>query len=567
MVRQHLYRVLPDGGQTVAASPSLKDSAWLNLLEQQIQAVDYAAMPAPVFYQYPLGRGLVISRCAPDPLSEEGAYLAHQLVLDEMDDMEKFMKARPLALSHFLPYYLISETSELTDLLPEALGDETDLNDCYDALDRFFAGDEALLSQVLACLALCARDKRQYIRVTLNDTLENVSMHGRQLTELMLCALPLDDALRISYCTLQPVDSVNMQYTVCFSPDGGQTLEPAAQEILVNLGNRSITAAQGVEMPDAGRFLAAARALIAHELGGNRPEHKAGPEDRLNKPPFEKGMSLKRYFAEWSEALAERRSQLNEEAFQTLADSEWEEMLNRIVEAGEQLENERFVIDLSGILYRIRKEKLQVSLALTSETLTDLVVLLLDSISWRKVDLTVPALSRAVRNACAYAQVLGTEQFPEEGLIACRVVHRLLTAPMSILSSLEDMEELEEKSEDMFDALQQCFRKYVLKRLAADIDVIDEQLAAAAMMGFVRFTDGIPDLRAADKLAERIETQIDAQSARRFRHMLDKLRRHMRSTSDGMMIQRRRDMRLFLLISLLLVALISGISVWFLFLS
>ena len=49
--------------------------------------------------------------------------------------------------------------------------------------------------------------------------------------------------------------------------------------------------------------------------------------------------------------------------------------------------------------------------------------------------------------------------------------------------------------------------------------------------------------------------------------MLDKLRRYMRSTSDGMMIQRRRDMRLFLLISLLLVALISGISVWFLFLS
>ena len=563
MVRQHLYRVHPDGGHTVAASASLRDSAWLRLLEQQMEAVDYAALPAPIFYQYPLGRGLVISRCAPDPLSPDGAYLAHQLMLDQMEDMEKLTRIRPLALSHFLTYYLDSAETELPDLLPEALGDETDLNDCLDTLGRLFAGQDSLLAGFLACLSLCARDKRQYIRVTLNDTIENVSMFGRQIMELMLRMLPVEDALRVSFCSLLLPDALNMHYSVCFSPDGGQTLEPAPQEILLSLTEKTLTAGQGVELPESGRFLPEARALLARSVW----QTSAADSLPAGMPSFEPGASLKKYFADWRAAMEAQKSALSDSAFQAFAAREWPKLLGAMIAAGEQMDSSRFIIELSGVLYKIRREKLAEPLALTNDTLTDMAVLLLDSIRWRQIDLADTRLGRAVRSACSYAYMLSAEQFPEEELIACRIVHRMLTSPTSILDLLEDMEALESVSPEQFESLQYCLRQYVQNRLNADIDVIDEQLAAAAMLGFAKFADGIPDLRLADKLTEKIEAQIDARSARRFQQMLDKLRRNLRSTHDGMMILRRRDMKLFLFISLLLAGLIGGISIWFLFLS
>ncbi len=566
MVWQHLYRVRPDGGETVAASAGLKGSAWLPLLEERMTSVGYADLPVPIFYQYPLGRGLVVSRCAPDPLSEEGAYLAHQIALDEMSDMEKLMRARPLSLSHFLPYYLESESGELTDLLPEALGDETERNDCLETLDRLLGGEEELLGRLLACLSLCARDKRQYIRVTMNDTLENVSLYGHQLMELLLSALPMEDALRLSFCTLQMPDSLNMQYTVCFSPDGGQALRPSPQEILVNLTLKTITAAQGIVLPAADKFLQAARSLLSHDVANSRRSvgkkvHSAA--DPLEMPPFERGMSIRDYFADWRSALDLRRSILSEEGVRTLATAEWPRLLGNIVAASELMEHQPFIIELSGILNQIRKEKLEDELALDADTLADMVIVLLDSIRWRQTDLTDPRMNRAIRNACAFATLLTKDQFSEDMLIACRVVQRLMTTPLAILDSLEDMDEIEQISRDQFDALQYCLKQYVQNRLTADIDIIDEQLAAAAMLGFVRFADGIPDLRQADLLTEKIGAQIGAASARRFQKMLDKLRHNLRSSHDGMMILRRRDMKLFLFISLLLIALIAGISIWF----
>ena len=84
MIQQHIYRRDRAGGyRTAAASAGLTGSAWLSLLEQQTVLRCQSYLPAPVYFQYPLGVGLVFSRCAVDPNGSRGSYLAHQLVADD----------------------------------------------------------------------------------------------------------------------------------------------------------------------------------------------------------------------------------------------------------------------------------------------------------------------------------------------------------------------------------------------------------------------------------------------------------------------------------------------------
>ena len=567
MVRQHIYRMDALGGRTVAASAGMKDSAWLSLLEQQLSLNTPTGLSVPVYYQYPLGRGLVLSCCAPDPSGEESGYIAHQLVLDESADIETLMRIRPVSRSIFR---MDGSAEEMSEPEADSLGGGEEIGACFEALDALFGGEEELLSRFISALSLCARDKRMSMRVIMPGEAGEVSENARRLMELMLRCMDEDDAVRVSFCTLRAPGALDAQYSVCFETardaEAGE-----AQGILLNLVNRSMFMPMGAALPGDGRQDEQARALLEHDLeaavrsGSGVKAGRSGRRSRSAARPFEKGMSLKKYFSEWREELEKRRPELTEEGFRALAAGEWASLLEAVVSASEWMDNAQFLKELNGILTTIRREKLETALCLDGETMTDMIVLMLDGIRWRQVDLAQPQTARLIRTAAAYAQVLNEEQCAADCLAACRVFYRLLTAPTFIQESLMDMAMLEEKYPARFEEAQDCLRRYVQNRLSADIDVIDEMLAAAAMLGFAKFSGGVPDLRLADKLTERIETQSGPRAARRFQSMMDKLRRHLHSTRPGTL--RRRDMKLLLSISMMLLALIVGITVWFLLLS
>lgn len=570
MVRQQLFRVDSAGGHTIAVSADMRGSAWLSLLEQQLALIDFSALSAPVYYQYPLGRGIVLSRCAVNPYTPEKSCIAHQLVFDEAGDIDELLRIRPMRDS-LLPAGIFGYSASpdpLPSLSVSDMDSEEELHRCREALASLFAGDESLLGRFLSALSLCARDKRHSVRVFIPDAPENVSEAGRRIMELTLRALSREDVLRLSYCSLAANDGSGLQYTVCFAPADVKPASVDPYEITLDLETRTLHLPQDVDLPQPEFFAARAQEMLHWE---EHSENSASSEERTAKVSaagsphaFEEGMSLKQRFADWRSFMENRKSQLTDEGFRAFAQDEWPKLVDSIVAASDLMETLKFLSELNGILTQIRRDKLETSLMMSDSTLTDMIILLLDSIRWRQIDLSLPQVNRLIRSVTAYSQVLTDELCPEDCLLPCRIVHQVLTSPASIHDALMDLDRLEDISPAQFEALQDCLLQYVQKRLTDDIDVIDESLAAAAMLGFAKFSDGIPDLRLADKLAERIEAQSGAKAARRFEQMLDKLRRHLHSAHGGLL--RRRDMKLFMFISCLLLILIAGISIWFLLL-
>lgn len=577
MIKQHIYRRGANGYHTAAVSSCMRDTAWLHLLEEQMAIHCAEGVFAPVYYQYPLGRGVVLSRCLPDPDGVNGSYLAHQLVIDEPEDIEVLMRSRPLPASLFLNVYKegIAPPDPLPTLHPSSLNDPEELISCFQVVDALFAGDEWLLSRFLAALALTARDKRHSVQAFIDDSPGRVSDAGRRVMELMLRCLPAEDALRISCCTLQPAGEVSLLYSVCFSqpPEKSAALFHTQLNITFDFTARRMTLPKDVTLPEDDVYIELARALLAHDLNwadrarGASHVQPVGSADpaRLEIPPFEAGMSIRQYFDNWQDELALRRESLTDEAFRALAEAEWPRVLNGIVGASELMDMAQFLKETSGILSSILKDKLEDQLALTEETLTDMIIILLDSIRWRQVDLCDAKMNRLIRSVTSYAMVLTEETDEPDCLTAGRIAHRLLTAPAVMHEQFSDLAHLCEASPAQFEALQDCLRRYVQGRLNADIDVVDETLVSSAMLAYARFTEGVPDLRLVDKLYERIEAQSDPATARRFQTILDRLRQRLRADHSGM--QRRRDMKLFLFISCILAALITGITVWFLYLN
>jgi len=562
VVRQHVYRVSVVGGHTVAAGGRLLGSAWLPLLEEQLRLIDFDGLTFPVYYQYPMGAATVLTRYEPNPVVGGGT--ARQLIFDDAADIQKLLGMRPLCVEAFRA--AIETDGMIEDIEIDRLDAETGAAECFYALDRYFAGEEELLVRMLGALSLCARDKRLTLRVLLDGTAAEISENGRRLMELMLRGLSPEDAQRLSFCTCLRPDGAGMRFSVGFCADDAQSYGDGAEEILLNLAKRSMFLPMGVSLAESARDREAAQALLEHDLmrldrvksgvKASRPTaEKVRPES------FERGMSLKTYFESWRRGLSASRELLNEEGFRARAAGEWKRLLNAVVAASELMENVNFLTELNGILSVIRKERLEETLALDGETTTDLIVLLLDSIQWRQIELAKPQTGRLMRAVTAYAQVLDDTQCDPACLTACRVIHRLLTAPAFVQESLTDMAFLGETAPGRFDAVQDCLKQYVHNRMVSDIDVIDEAFAAATALGFVRFSDGVPDLRLADKLAEHLDAKIGGKAAKRFQHMMDKLRSNLHSRRSGWF--RWKDMKLLIFISCLLLMLIAAISLWF----
>ena len=568
MIKQQLFRMDGRGSRTVASSPGMKNSVWLQLLEQQLELVDFSMLSVPTFYQYPLGRAIVVSRCLPDPTGRPNSYLAHQLVFDEPDDLQMLMSMRPLSARMFFDGgYVTGVSSDTLPMLPaSALENEGALEQCYEALDALFADRPELLGKLLSALALSARDKRQHIRVVINDRPEAVSECGRRLMELLLRCLKANDAMRVSYSTLQMSPSPEMQYTICFAPPTGS--KPDSHEITLRFPEGSINIPANAVLPETERYLEIARQLLAHDIQrvemfrGEGQVACATPDSlRMNVRPFDKGMSLTEYVDRWSEALELRRPLLTERGFTKLLAHEWKKLLGSVIDASEQMDNLSFLTQFNDIIRRVYQDQETSVITPDSDTMIDMLVLLLDSIRWQELDLTDAKVWRLVRTITGYAQLLNHEEYADMSCVnACRIMNQVLTSPSSAWETLLELSLLDEDAPECAAALQECLRKYVQTRLESEFDVADEHLAAAAMLGLVKFSEGIPDLRMVDKLTARIEAQHGAADAHRFEEIIERMRRHLHSTGRF----HWREVKTLMTVSMILVGLIAGIWIWFL---
>lgn len=565
MIKQQLCRKSATGFQTLAVSSALRESAWMSLLEQTSPYEDAPGENA--YFQYPLGTGLVIGRSV---RTGDGAYLIRRLVIDENADLDALRLARPLSAALLSAQPDTDGATALPTLSPAALFDASLPGEGFRLIDSLF--DEGLLARFIKALLAAASDKRLSVHAVINQPPETVSAQARLMMETFMRCLPLRDGLRLSWHTLIEDGVPAAPYSVFFSP-------PCADHGCIRFDLSRGTVIWPDEPPADDKSLTLARALLAHDLNwADRADEsgagalRSSPALHMDTPPFERGMSLAQYVQDWADALDVRRAILNEDAFKTLARGEWPHLINSVINAADLLPRRDFTLQLNDCLSALSHGR-GAELGMTGEHLCDLAAILVDSIDWDEADLNDPQTVRLLRSATEYAALLDAERCPEGRLAACRAIHALLTAPAARLSDMIDgLLELNENNPALLSQLQACARRAVTDRCrkaqngSDEFALIDESFVALAIMGYVRFSRGVPDLRALDKLRALIERSGGAREVRRFNVRLDRMRKRM-STFRSADLARKRELRVMLLISLLLSLVIAGVVVaYFLFL-
>ncbi len=565
MIKQQLCRKSAAGFETLAISNALRESGWMPFLEQPSPYEDASGENA--YFQYPLGTGLVIGRSVK---ASDGAYLIRRLVIDETADLDALRLARPLSAALLSAAPDEAGNTALPTLSPAALFDASLPGEGFRLIDSLF--DEGLLARFIKALLAAASDKRLSVHAVVNQPPETVSAQARLMMETFMRCLPLRDGLRLSWHTLIEDGLPSAPYSVFFSP-------PCPDHGCIRFDLSRGTVIWPDEPPTDEKSLTLARALLAHDLNwADRADEsgagalRSSPALHMDTPPFERGMSLAQYVQDWADALDIRRGILNEDAFKTLAQGEWPHLINSVINAADLLPRRDFIFQLNDCLSALSHGR-GAELGMTGEHLCDLAAILIDSIDWDEADLNDPQAVRLLRSATEYAALLDAERCPESRLAACRAVHALLTAPAAHLSDVIDgLLELNENNPALLAQLQACARRAVTERCqraqsgSDEFALIDESFVALAIAGYVRFSRGIPDLRALDKLRNLIERSGGAREVRRFNVRLDRMRKRM-STFRSADLARKRELRVMLLISLLLFLVIAGVVVvYFLFL-
>lgn len=564
MIKQQICKRSADGQQTEAVSAALRESAWLPLLNSQSVPLEQP-ITVPAYYQCPFGTGLLLGCCT---RTQEGAWITHALLADEADDLDVLRLSRPLPNELFKAQMPADAQIPLPTLSPESLFDAELTSRGFKLISSLF--DETLLTRFIKAILTAAEDKRCVIQAAINQPPALVSAQGHLIMEMLMRCLPLRETLRLSWHTFMENSASAMPYSVIFS-----TPCPTSERIYFDLSRGTVIWPD--EPPTDEKCLTLARALLAHDLNwadridsDRTPALSSLPALHMDTPPFERGMSLSQYMTDWGDALDIRRGILNAEAFETLAHAQWPQLINSVINAADLMPHSAFIEQLTDCLNTLVHGR-GAELCMTGEHLKDLAAILLDSLDWDEIDLFDPSTARLVKAATEYAALLDEERCSLSRLTACRIIHTLTTSPAAHLSAmLDDLRALNEMNPALFAQLQACVRRYITGRCHLveegrdEFSLADEPFVAAAMVGYVRFSRGIPDLRALEKLRGSVERIAGTREVRRFNARLDRMRKRM-SAYRAADHARKRELKLMLFISLLLSLVIIGVVVAYFF--
>ena len=564
----------------MAVSPALRDSAWLALLERQTMLRCQSGTSAPVYCQYPLGMGLVLSRFLTDPNGTRGSFLAHQLVLDEDEDLNAFSLMRPVKPDIFLSAYAGSEGSvdPLPTLKIESAADPDQLSAGFRLLDGWF--DRAGLAGLIAALSDAARDKSHSVHIVIDCDPAQVSETGRLLMDMLMRALPDRTVRNISYCTLLAPGETGLQYTVYISPreSAAQRRDAAAGLYTAGIGHGGVVWSPDAPVPDE-MCVSLAEALLAHDLnwvdrlrhGGSGKRTVPASAHRPDVPPFEPGMDFTRYCEDFIDALKDRREALNDTAFETVARTLWPRFTQQIIHAADLIPAGDYTGLLQKAIVCFCRGRLGEDLGMSRQDLNDMIVILLDSVVWDEIELSDPETAHAVRAAAGYADYLEEGAFDESRLTALKIVSAMLdSSSASLIQVWDKLVSLTEENKALTGQVQACARRLVTERCRAakvarnGLPLADDRFVNAAVVGYVRFSEGIPDFRAIDRVRTTVSQIGGAKILKRFEARFDRIRHGLHASRANM--ARHREMRFMLGVSLGLAVIIAGvIAAYFLF--
>ena len=191
--------------------------------------------------------------------------------------------------------------------------------------------------------------------------------------------------------------------------------------------------------------------------------------------------------------------------------------------------------DMQQIIQALRRREYAARLGMAAESLVDLVALLLDDLSWDEVNLADEQDVRTLQRLSLYAHSLDEESLSQirtgRGLL---VFYALLGhEDQATLRALEAMEALCREDSAQFDQVQAMLRGYVLSRCRADSLPLgrDDRFVVCSMLAYVRFVDGVPDLRRLNALEQLIRQNCGERAMRHYEARLDDQRRRMSSHS------------------------------------
>lgn len=540
MIRQHVFCWNGSRSGTVALSPGPEDAALKDRLEQAARLCDTQSA-LPVYFQYPLDGGMVVGRCGAAVEDGEECRLAHQLIAQSPQDAALLMRARPLDCDWYLSSLSGAEKA-LPSLEAAALSDSEALSTAFHALDQTFGLRAEPLAALLAAARLIARGEIRQALVLMPGQEAEVTRHAQQLMELVSRCLPPEEGVCLRWSSLPPSDRFAAN-CLCFAARESYCLAPLERRVNVLIDLEAGTW-ENLPRPADAQETEAARALLAHDLYWiDRVFHERAraipepPTDRLpiELPPFEAGMSVKQYFSDWTETLLTRRGLLNNEAFAEYARGEWDRLIDRLVAAAECTPSRRYIREMLQVVHALRRREYAARLGMAAESLVDLVALLLDDLSWNEIDLSDPRDVSLLRQLSLYAHSLDAESFSQirtgRGLL---VFYALLGgAPQATLDALEAMETLCREDPAQFEQVQSMLRAHVLSQCRKENLSFgrDDAFVVYSMLAYVRFVDGVPDLRRLNALEQLIRQNCSERAMRHYEARLDEQRRRMSSHS------------------------------------
>lgn len=563
MIRQHVFCWNEHSYDTAALTPAPSNALSKDRLEQAARLC-YTQSALPVYFQYPLEGGVVVGRCGLTEQAGETCRLTHQLIAQDAQDAAALMRARPLDCDRFLSNLSALEGAS-APLDPESLADGEALSAAFRTLDQTFGLRAEPLAALIAAARLIARGECRQALVLMDGEEALVTRAAQQLMELISRCLPLEEACALRWSSLPPGDRFAAN-CLCFAAKASYRLAPLERRV-----NLLLDLPQGVwhNLPRTleEKELEAARTLLAHDLCWmERVFHQPGgaaaepPADRLSVslPPFEQGMSAWQYFSDWTEELLTRRSQLNNEAFAVFARGEWARLTDRLVEAADCLPTRQYLEEMQKIIHSLRRREYAAQLGMAAESLVDLVSLLLDSFSWEEISLSDPQDVQLLRTLSLYAHSLDEDSLAQvrTGRALTLFYGLLQREDQATLHALEAMEALCREDPAQFEQVQALLRAYVLAQCKKETLPLgrDDSFVIYSMLAYVRFVDGVPDLRRLSALEQLIRQNCGERAMRHYEARLDGQRRRMSRHSPRRTRKKAEAAVLFALLGLLALA-------------